>query len=86
MTEDEMVGWHHQLNGLSLSKFREIVMDKEAWRTAVHGLQRVRHDLAIKHNVFYHSIYSFGSTCGAYSLRFLKDENKVSLFCFKFTI
>ena len=31
MTEDEMVGWHHQLNGLSLSKFREIVMDKEAW-------------------------------------------------------
>ena len=31
MTENEMVGWHHQLNGLSLSKLREIVKDKEAW-------------------------------------------------------
>ena len=30
MTEDEMVGWHHQLNGHSLSKLRELVMDREA--------------------------------------------------------
>ena len=29
-TEDEMVGWHHGLDGLSLSKLREIVKDKEA--------------------------------------------------------
>ena len=29
---------------VSLSEFRELVMDREAWRTAVHGLQRVRHD------------------------------------------
>ena len=27
MTEDEMVGWHHQLNGLSLSKLLEMVKD-----------------------------------------------------------
>ena len=26
MTEDEMVGWHHRLNGHSLSKLRELVM------------------------------------------------------------
>ena len=37
MTEDEMVGWHHWLNGQSLSKLRELVMDREAWHAAVHG-------------------------------------------------
>ena len=26
MTEDEMVGWHHQLDGHELSKLRELVM------------------------------------------------------------
>ena len=39
-----MVGWHHQLKGHRLSKLRE-VMDREAWRAAFHGLQRVGHDL-----------------------------------------
>ena len=85
-TEDEIVGWHHQLNGhefeqapgdgdgqgslvcyspwdhkesdtteqlsstellllsysiiLSLSKLQEIVKDREAWSTAVHGVAK----------------------------------------------
>ena len=30
MKEDEMVGWHHQLMDMSLSKLRELVKDREA--------------------------------------------------------
>ena len=29
---------------MSLSKLQELVKDREAWHTAVHGLQRVRHN------------------------------------------
>ena len=29
---------------MSLSKPRELVMDREAWRAVVHGVRRVRHD------------------------------------------
>ena len=35
MTEDEMVGWHHPLNGHELSKLQELVMDRETWHAAV---------------------------------------------------
>ena len=38
MTEDEMVGWHRWINGMSLSKLQEMVKDREAWCAAVHGV------------------------------------------------
>ena len=36
--DDEMVRWHHWLNGQNLSNFHETVKDREAWRAAVHGV------------------------------------------------
>ena len=35
-TDDEMVGWYHDWMDMSLSKFREMVKDRKAWRAAVH--------------------------------------------------
>ena len=40
VTEGEMVGWHHWLNGHEFEQLQEIVKDREAWRAAVHEVEK----------------------------------------------
>ena len=37
VTENEMVGWHHWLNGHAFEYALGVGVDREAWRAAVHG-------------------------------------------------
>ena len=38
MSEDKMVRWQHQRNGHEFEQVQELVIDREAWRAAVHGV------------------------------------------------
>ena len=54
-SEDEMVEWHHWLNGLEFERPWELVMDREAWSAAVHGVAKSRTQLSnwTEPNCFY---------------------------------
>ena len=40
MTEDQMVGWHHRLNGRGFAQASGVGEDREAWWVAGHGVTK----------------------------------------------
>ena len=40
MTEDEMVEWHHQLDGREFEQALGVGDRQEAWHAAVHGVTK----------------------------------------------
>ena len=40
MIEDEMAGWHHQVDGYEFEQLWELVMDREDWHATVHGVTK----------------------------------------------
>ena len=42
MTEDEMVGWHHRVDGHGFGWTPGVGDGQEPWRAAVHGVAKSR--------------------------------------------
>ena len=57
-TEDETAGWHHWLDG-RLSELRELVMNREAWRAAIHGVAKSRTRLSDWSDLIWYSSVEF---------------------------
>ena len=46
MPEDEMAGWHHWLDGREFEWTQELVMHREAWSAAIHGVAKSQTQLS----------------------------------------
>ena len=58
---------------MSLSEFRELVMDREAWCAVIHGVTRVRHDWATELKILKLELFVWRAA-SHYLLMFLKSQ------------
>ena len=45
-TDDEMDGWHHRLDGREFGWIAKLMIGREAWRAAIHGVTESRTQLS----------------------------------------
>ena len=57
--KDEMVGWHHQFDGHEFEQAPGVVMDREAWRAAVHGISKSQTQLSEELHLFGNGIIGY---------------------------
>ena len=50
MTEDEIVGWHHWLDGHDFEQAPAVDDEQETWPAVIHGVTKVRHNWATEMN------------------------------------
>ena len=95
MTEDEMAGWHHQLDAHELRWTPGVGDGREAWRAAIHGVAKSRTRLsdwtALK-NISSQPTYPSSSMCLAVwwwkftvPISTLPEDRKWILFIFRFS-
>ena len=58
-TEDEMAGWHCRLDGMSSRKLQELVIDRGAWRAAIHGVAKSRTRLSDSTELYLLILYPY---------------------------
>ena len=53
MTEDEIVGWHHQFNGHEYEQAPGVDDRQEAWHAAVHGVAKLESNTTVQNHQFF---------------------------------
>ena len=75
LTEDDMVGWHHWLDGREFEQARELVMDREAWRATVYEVtgSRIQLNIAfILGHAFFHTLSNWDGSCNILHIKDLE--------------
>ena len=75
VAEDEMVGWHHRLNGHEFEQTLGVVKDREALHAAVHWVSKSRTRLSDWPATIYPHIYIFNYLGGIVLHPYLSGTN-----------